>query len=578
VTVADRPERSSLNRVLSYSGTYSRRWLYSASFAPCKLASCKKCLGARVLRVIDTQPSSNAVSRSRVCKRKCADWDFDTTNRILNCSFPTNYPTTEHVDSPLHPSGRGLRCHQKKLPPVKLSYEFLKQACHYCFHNVYHKSWNIGMAETYLKTCAVNESFARKGVIDKAIKCRESDDAPEDVSSTLLFPVLWTRDGELRQCIDCPMHQLLQGTVSTVIDEVSGYMKSVGKHSQFGDEVVDTMEEYRLLGLDFCKVEKFGASASRQYSTGGWVGETYLGFSRVMLLLYSHFSTLCPNELHLPVMERLLQSLFAVMSRLFTLTPVCIGEIDDHIKLFLSCCHDFSISHRKGLFWFSKSNFVSLLNLPDQIDYFGALRLHWEGDREHFVQTPKRHLKTMRRTETFLQSKLGYLHKLGNLNNILESLSSNEHQTTYQKHSSLHIYSSFEDACDQHQQGKPMSGCLLNIGGGSASQLVLVFRESPGKIGCALVSFQDSLGKKVFGLWCAPIELTRCNNVGYPDTMSSVKKNLVDHVLFLIHTVTNDGKKHHLYCAQTMDWQVRLTGGVFKLFDVDHDLFYNLVN
>ena len=185
-------------------------------------------------------------------------------------------------------------------------------------------------------------------------------------------------------------------------------------------------------------MEKFGASATRQYTTGGWVGETYLGFSRVMLLLYSHFSTLCPNELHLPVMERLLQSLFAVMSRLFTLTPVCIGEIDDHIKLFLSCCHDFSLFHRKDLFWCSKSNFVSLLNLPDQIDYFGALRLHWEGDREHFVQTPKRHLKTMRRTETFLQSKLGYLHKLANLNNILESLSSNEHRITYQKHSSLH--------------------------------------------------------------------------------------------------------------------------------------------
>ena len=64
-------------------------------------------------------------------------------------------------------------------------------------------------------------------------------------------------------------------------------------------------------------------------------------------------------------------------------SPHLIKEVEHSIKIFLSMTHRFEIlqdndSSRK-YHWVSKSNYLSLLNLPRQMELYGPLRLYWEG-------------------------------------------------------------------------------------------------------------------------------------------------------------------------------------------------------
>ena len=107
-----------------------------------------------------------------------------------------------------------------------------------------------------------------------------------------------------------------------------------------------------------------------------------------------------------------------------TIIVVTPEEIDDYIKIFLSCCHIYysvfygsnESDSKKNPFW-NNPNFLSLLNLPKQIHQFGSLRLHWEGIHERYIQNIKPYLKNMRTATSFLITKLDHIHK----NNILKN-------------------------------------------------------------------------------------------------------------------------------------------------------------
>ena len=64
-----------------------------------------------------------------------------------------------------------------------------------------------------------------------------------------------------------------------------------------------------------------------------------------------------------------------------------------YIKCFSSACDLFEnvayIMDDANPMWYSKGNFLSLLNLPSQIKEFGSLRNFWEGSRERSIQQIK---------------------------------------------------------------------------------------------------------------------------------------------------------------------------------------------
>ena len=84
-----------------------------------------------------------------------------------------------------------------------------------------------------------------------------------------------------------------------------------------------------------------------------------------------------------------------------------------YVKIFLSSCdifeHKAYIMKEDDAMWYTKGNFLSLLNLPLQISTFGRLRLYWEGSRERSIQQIKPFLVNMRQTSSFFKTKLTYI-------------------------------------------------------------------------------------------------------------------------------------------------------------------------
>ena len=150
IIAADRPERSSINCILSHNGTTSKRWMYSAVIAHDTLRSCTRCLRRRVQSLLGIYPSTSTSCNCCIC----ADWDYSHHMMAQPCS--NNYPTTEHEDSPIHPKQRGVR-NQRMLPSVKMTYEYLRQGCKYCFFNVFKGYWSITTAMEYMRIVGVKK-------------------------------------------------------------------------------------------------------------------------------------------------------------------------------------------------------------------------------------------------------------------------------------------------------------------------------------------------------------------------------------------------------------------------------------
>ncbi len=52
------------------------------------------------------------------------------------------------------------------------------------------------------------------------------------------------------------------------------------------------------------------------------------------------------------------------------------------------------------------------MNLPSQVARFVPLRLYWDGNIERFVQTPKEVIENLRKTKSYLTTKMTEIHKI----------------------------------------------------------------------------------------------------------------------------------------------------------------------
>jgi hypothetical protein len=106
--------------------------------------------------------------------------------------------------------------------------------------------------------------------------------------------------------------------------------------------------------------------------------------------------------------------LHVMVCLLMTPRDSSVGLIDAHVKLFLSCCNRFAESYRgkdQVPFWSTKGNFLSLLNLAQQVEDYGSLRWYWDGTRERYIQTVKKELIAMRKSTSYFQTKMVQIQK-----------------------------------------------------------------------------------------------------------------------------------------------------------------------
>lgn len=292
--------------------------------------------------------------------------------------------------------------------PIKLTYNILIKGLEFATFNYHTKYWSKTETCEYLRLLGV-ASATTDYALDFASKYPSTAPDAETLFQNFTYPSFWKSSLQLDNFVETPMHHIFEGIVKSIIEVQMEFFKIHNKWSAFGGYSNNILADIQQLKLAYCRVEPF--TSGKEYKTGGWIAETYLGYSRLMIILINQTDKMVTTSLRgYNELVVVIQVLYALISRLMQHNTSHVEQIDDYIKLFLSVCHFYEtkvgLEENSFPFWYRKSNFVSLLNLSTQIKEYGPVYLHWEGVRERFIQYVKPSLTFMRNSVSYLVKKL----------------------------------------------------------------------------------------------------------------------------------------------------------------------------
>ena len=581
---ADRPERGALNSMLGHNGISSRRWRYSAYITPKVLKSCLHCMSERIT-ALRSENYSEDYNNQNQC-RHCSDWNFE--NPIMKADRPIDYPEEQHPESPPPPCGREV-INIKKLYPIEITYDALISGVKFCFFNCYKETWTKHSSMVYLKSLGINERYANDNICDVAAMCRMHTNLDESsLFNHINFPVLWTSGLELRQCIDTPMHHIFQGIVKSIVDETTDWLtrKYKPKYKTFGDNVNNTLSQIHSVGVDWCRMEKL--MRGRTYTTGGWQAEQYIAFARCMLVIYACIRDIVgDDELGIDEHEIMIQSLICFVSRLMHDNETDTSELMEYLKLFLSSCDMFEHvvfnmkdkdMKDKDPFWYKKGNFLSLLNLPSQIEYFGSLKNFWEGSRERSIQQIKPYLIKMRLTSSFYKKKLQRMYTTQTLQNICDD---NDHEDSrqvpsYDRFLSFRVYS-YNDVLESFVTDRHViSVIVLDLKNRKDEIFICQRSRKSNNIKLHHIAFDDKEGFNKCGLWYAPFQFEISSDaVEY--TKNEIDTMVVDYALMLPCMSCHDFLSC-CYAVISREWKTRTTASKLSLPMLSYDFVSSTID
>ena len=506
--LADRPERCALNHTLSYTGNSTRRWLYSSLTSPNKIASCLSCFKKHVHMYFSDNES--IVNQTTNCNR-CCDFDFTIQSTISKFKAPQNYPSTKHPSSPPFPVGRDIVQHKSRpaLSPVKISYPYLIAGMKAACYNLHIKQWRVIETRIYLKLLGVSTALTDI-LIKHATEQIHQTITTEEVCDQLPLPHLWTDNLlDIDQFLETPMHHLFEGIVKSLMEVTMEYLKFYKNWTQFCDNINLILEEIESLKCDFCRVEPFWQSNNSDYKPTGWIAENYLGYCRIIVYLLLYMDAL-PTTHWKGYKEFccMIQSAFVLIAQLMSHSQVFDTPIETLIHIFLGSCNlfdsTFGLNDTTNPLWYRRSNFVSLLNLPNQIEKFGPVYLYWEGVKERYIQHIKPILKNKRKSVTYLITKLQHLMRQNALQLLQNRVQSNQNKN-YKRYNDIFVYTNrggLTHAIQNHEIITVVIICNTN----NEYECVAITRMDDMYV-CHRIIFNDDIGYHKFNLWFAPNKL-----------------------------------------------------------------------
>ena len=122
----------------------------------------------------------------------------------------------------------------------------------------------------------------------------------------------------------------------------------------------------------------------------------------------------------------------------------CVTSINRRLyKTFLSSMHyvelETGIHDEKDVMWYSRPNFLSILNLSEQINQFGSVCAYREGIYERYIQYVKPFMKNVKNTESYLGVQLTNINNSHLLNNLTQDFEENI-KFSYERHKNVIIY------------------------------------------------------------------------------------------------------------------------------------------
>ena len=155
-------------------------------------------------------------------------------------------------------------------------------------------------------------------------------------------------------------------------------MNGFNEYKQLGKIINPIITSIHNLSLEWCKIVPLN-ECDQKYNPKGWVSENYLGFSRVISILYNPVQTMMEikDGNNVNNFEGVVITLHIMLCMLFSENDYEYVALDNTIKIFLTIIHKFKrntfLLNGKKPIWLQKPNFISLLNLPDQIKKFGNI-------------------------------------------------------------------------------------------------------------------------------------------------------------------------------------------------------------
>ena len=561
VYTSDRPERGKLTQILGHTGLSTKRWMYAAMLPDTGLKSCNSCFEHRVQEA-KTHPEFNVVSKRR-CSR-CADWDFDHHKMIV--LTPTGYPTESAIDSPKPHELRSVGG-VAHLRPLILTFENLKTSAQFIFYNVYKRTFNIAHAKTYGKSVGLSLDCVQTIIINQAKNLRTNNPhmSREDVLRSFQYPAIWNAPLALNQFIDAPMHLIFQGIIKSVIEMISDWLSplspSQSYYKAFCQIINPMMIKISNMNLKWCALNTL--NVSKNYKTSGWTAANYLAFARLMLVYYRYVRTVISfSEPGLMQCEGMIQSGLCLVSYIMSIHNDDPRPIMEYTKLFLSCVDKFEstvyIKETLKPIWRSRGNFLSLLNLPLQQQYFGTVRNFWEGERERYIQHIKPLLKDLRHSTSFLLTKLERLYQANAIDYVQDSLFQNDDTLPlvpiHERNNDFIVYKNIDIVKQSIAKNEPISGIELWCKQRSKTKVFCVAVKTPhNTIHCHPIIFDRDNGYKRCGHSYKHINAIheRTQLVISFDNKTDVARNAL-HYILLIPNLEED--KQSDYTVVSSEW------------------------
>mmetsp|Transcript_15398 Transcript_15398/g.35239 ORF Transcript_15398/g.35239 Transcript_15398/m.35239 type:complete len:1134 (-) Transcript_15398:15-3416(-) len=467
----DRVERSAL-LMTGHLGTFGMRSHWAAGMNELRLPVCNDCFDD-IANNFQNNPTPTFANT--VCPRACCDrWDMGSAT-ASTVELPKYYPKNRsNPDTGHAPKFRTVFMEEVK--PYRQHFDWLVEGVTFAYKNACSTNrstmWFKQNVRDFLRSMGVN-----KEVQDNV--CRAAAAFKANPNNSLQFiPQLWLLGIPMHRFINSPMHLLFHGIVKDIMDFCLAFAKKFEKGEQFKTFVNEHLTELESLGLDWCKL----LEVPRTY----WQAENFLGLARVIPAIFGLFfeGGYIPERgaIASKSIQQMLNSLHVMISALMSpRLSKDADKIDSYIKVFLSCCHRASVkvygpSNRKKLLWIGdgngKSNFVSLLNLPDQIRHYGPVRWYYEGKNERHIQVIKPHLiRNMRSTETYFRSKLDLYFKTKHIELLKSRL---EPKRIKRSEKDYCRYKSLVDLRQKFAEGTPLSASVIEFGA-LGTRIVIAF-------------------------------------------------------------------------------------------------------
>jgi hypothetical protein len=408
----------------------------------------------------------------------CTGWDiYDHPKALTYCAQLHGYPKTQmsNIVPPMHRA-----VNEQHLVPHQSSFEWLSRGVQLAEMEVRLGNWSKGQCDAYLRSMGLNKALSET-VYDTAK--HNAACANEDIKCPI--PPSWKTNVSLDMFIEAPMHLLFLGIVKSIMEVSDTYMKQYRLGNKFISHANTYIAQLQSFHLDFLQI--------RPLPNTNYLSEWCLGMARVFPYIYGMVtSTIEPTIHYGDKYMCMIYSMYVMISHLMSRRHTSSQQYLQHIKLFLDCCHQFcKATHDDTItpFWLSKGNYVTLLNLPEQIERFGPLRDYWEGTRERYIHLIKRQLTNMRRTYTFMSSKLTEVHQSNVLDWIMHNFDPVESVSSYASNGLFHTYCSMEAILNNVTTGKIISGYHHPQ---YPRHVIVAYREADKMLG--LVAFQANIG------------------------------------------------------------------------------------